>query len=520
MSAEDEDMQDMQDESEESEELQQQNSDNEPSNQLNMNDVQQSVQIHTDEDFSDHDSVIENEDHDQEDDDYDPAAFAANHKRSGSMAEKRESIQQQKRAMEERLRTLSKNLDMATLGGALDEFAEMEEINEDKRIFGELFDKIDPDDNGDVDEKEWIQGLHNLNVQIQESDMAKLFKLMDGDKSGYIDRQDWITFCMTSYNSKELQRLHDSVLNNIKGHSRKPSNMFHAGDAGDWSTSAVANLETQMTQALFKQGVAEMNKAEEEEEYFVSMEREAANNPDWAKPERALEWTPKEVAFWLDTIELSQYARKFDAEQLDGSILLNDCDKTLLQMDMGIKPLHVGKILREVDKLRKINADELQDSYKDWNELIEENQHLITNLETQQQTINELKQENAELRLKSMSAVNLENMANPVASDIDIQKETTKGLYDNNDEVEYKTENNTYTNEINILNEDIEHLHRQKIQFAENTANEISKLNAIIRVLAKEHTTLSTPYYKKFNPVDSIIRSLGYMPNSNNDRGY
>ena len=131
----------------------------------------------------------------------------------------------------------------------------MEQINEDKTIFGDLFDKIDPDDNGDVDEKEWIAGLKRLNVGIEESDMAKLFKLMDGDKSGYIDRQDWITFCMTSYNSKELQRLHDSVLSNIKGHSRKPSNMFHAQDVNDWSASAINNLEKQMTQAFLQQGI-------------------------------------------------------------------------------------------------------------------------------------------------------------------------------------------------------------------------------------------------------------------------
>lgn len=137
----------------------------------------------------------------------------------------------------------------------MDEFAEMEQINEDKSIFGDLFDKIDPDDNGDVDEKEWIAGLKRLNVNIEESDMSKLFKLMDGDKSGYIDRQDWITFCMTSYNSKELQRLHDSVLMNIKGHSRKPSNMLHAGDVAEWSTSALKNLETQMTHAFLKQGM-------------------------------------------------------------------------------------------------------------------------------------------------------------------------------------------------------------------------------------------------------------------------
>ena len=258
----------------------------------------------------------------------------------------------------------------------------------------------------------------------------------------------------------------------------------------------------------------------------MEMEEQAANNPEWAKPERALEWSPKEVAFWLDSIELNQYARKFDEEQVDGSILLNDCDNNLLRNDMGIKPLHVGKILREVDKLRKINRDELQDSYKDWNELWEENRQLIDKLQEQDKQMKELETQNAELRLKSMSAVNVKEIANPIADDSretntdDIQ--TTQGLDleigdDNTGGIgnEYKTDKDPYL-EIKLLQSEIEHLHKQKITFAENTATEIVKLNKIIKALSMEYTTLSTPYYKRFNPVDSIIRSLGYTPTPNN----
>ena len=131
----------------------------------------------------------------------------------------------------------------------------MERINADKQILSDLFDKIDPNQNGDVDDSEWIAGLKRLNVGILEADMAKLFNLMDGDNSGYIDRQDWITFCMQNYESKELQRLHDSVLSNIKGHSRKPSNMIHAQDADNWSADQVRSLEKQMTQALIVHGM-------------------------------------------------------------------------------------------------------------------------------------------------------------------------------------------------------------------------------------------------------------------------
>ena len=248
-------------------------------------------------------------DHDEEeydnfdDDDDDMAVFNASHRRTGSMAERSEQLKQQKEAMERKLRSLSQNLDQSALSieipyiaiphirtvptlrvdmsfyipsgflidfhlitlslcvppkgmdAALTEFQEMERINADKQIFSDLFDRIDPEENGDVDENEWISGLKRLNVGIMENDMAKLFHLMDGDKSGYIDQQDWITFCMQNYESNELQRLHDSVLRNVQGHSRKPSNMIHAQDSQNWSAAAVSTLEKQMTQALISQGV-------------------------------------------------------------------------------------------------------------------------------------------------------------------------------------------------------------------------------------------------------------------------
>merc|ERR1719361_533073 len=112
------------------------------------------------------------------------------HRRTGSMAERREEISRQKEAMERKLRSLSQNLDQG-LDAALNEFQEMERINADKQIFSDLFDRIDPEENGDVDQNEWVEGLKRMHVDILEGDMAKIFKLMDNDKSGYIDRQDW-----------------------------------------------------------------------------------------------------------------------------------------------------------------------------------------------------------------------------------------------------------------------------------------------------------------------------------------
>ena len=100
----------------------------------------------------------------------------------------------------------------------MDEYSGMEKMKEDRQVFSDLFDRIDPHDNGDLDEKEWMTRLQRLAVDISAEEMRKLFKLMDSDifsiASGYIDRQDWIFFC-TSCSSQRPQRLHDSVLSNI-----------------------------------------------------------------------------------------------------------------------------------------------------------------------------------------------------------------------------------------------------------------------------------------------------------------
>eukprot|EP00486_Rosalina_sp_Unknown_P016405 CAMPEP_0201585772 /NCGR_PEP_ID=MMETSP0190_2-20130828/125396_1 /ASSEMBLY_ACC=CAM_ASM_000263 /TAXON_ID=37353 /ORGANISM="Rosalina sp." /LENGTH=47 /DNA_ID= /DNA_START= /DNA_END= /DNA_ORIENTATION= len=47
--------------------------------------------------------------------------------------------------------------------------------------------------------------------------------------------------------------------------------MLHAGDVAEWSTSALKNLETQMTHAFLKQGSEVIQQQEEEEEYIADM---------------------------------------------------------------------------------------------------------------------------------------------------------------------------------------------------------------------------------------------------------
>merc|ERR1712087_476203 len=114
----------------------------------------------------------------------------------------------------------------------------------------------------------------------------------------------------------------------------------------------------------------------------------------------------------------------------------------------------------------------------------------------------ELEAQNAELRLKTINAVN------PMDDDAG---DTTRGL-DDDDELGLGGLTEPDSERVRKMQDEIDRLREQKIVFAENAAEEICNLNRIIRALSSEYTTLTTPYFERFNPVDSIIRSLGYQP--------
>ena len=88
------------------------------------------------------------------------------------------------------------------------------------------------------------------------------------------------------------------------------------------------------------------------------------------------------------------------------------------------------------------------------------------------------------------------SVANPMASEEDrIQGvQTTQGLdIENEDDININMgggiTSDSDANEIKVMQAEIERLHQEKIVFAQNTANEILKLNQIIKVLSQQYTT-------------------------------
>mmetsp|Transcript_25903 Transcript_25903/g.22643 ORF Transcript_25903/g.22643 Transcript_25903/m.22643 type:complete len:1251 (-) Transcript_25903:273-4025(-) len=73
------------------------------------------------------------------------------------------------------------------------------------------------------------------------------------------------------------------------------------------------------------------------------------------------EWSEEEVADWLKQEGLKKYAKQFKKEGIDGRVLLIDLNKTNLKRDLGVKSVHVDKLMRGIQELRLGSP-----GYDDW----------------------------------------------------------------------------------------------------------------------------------------------------------
>merc|ERR1712032_1169276 len=77
------------------------------------------------------------------------------------------------------------------------------------------------------------------------------------------------------------------------------------------------------------------------------------NKGKFGATNRAFKWKPHEVCLWLDKQGFVSYIKSFFDNGIDGEILLNDLNPTILHEDLQVKRFHTGKMLREIQILRK-----------------------------------------------------------------------------------------------------------------------------------------------------------------------
>lgn len=74
-----------------------------------------------------------------------------------------------------------------------------------------------------------------------------------------------------------------------------------------------------------------------------------------------MKWSSEEVAYWLTTIGMGKYLSPFIEQFVDGQILLNDLNAQNLVSELKVKSLHSPKMMREVDKLKAVAVDFLEE---------------------------------------------------------------------------------------------------------------------------------------------------------------
>merc|ERR1712130_401371 len=89
--------------------------------------------------------------------------------------------------------------------------------------------------------------------------------------------------------------------------------------------------------------------------YWLYLDTKHEMNPNFAAPHRVQSWHHHEIAYWLKQIKCEKYAVRFLEEKVSGEQLTMDMNSSVLSADLGVKMLHCGKIMREIENL-KISA--------------------------------------------------------------------------------------------------------------------------------------------------------------------
>jgi len=180
---------------------------------------------------------------------------------------------------------------------------------------------------------------------------------------------------------------------------RKPSNLVSSSSAHQWGVDALSEEHSQMVNAMNSM-ISQQSVVLDRKKRILDMVEEASNdssNPDFGKLERADDWDVLEVCWWLSSIHLDKYLETFHSLTVDGSILLRDLDETVLLKEIGIKRLHVRKMMREIQKLR-----DLSPKFKKMKQDENNNpqlQSLKAEIEALKKENHHLREENKKLRL-------------------------------------------------------------------------------------------------------------------------
>ena len=310
----------------------------------------------------------------------------------------------------------------------------------------------------------------------------------------------------------------------------------------------------------------ELNTKQEVKDLKDDLAQKARDNPLFANPKIAYDWTVDEVLHWIYTLEIgNDYINTFRTAAISGAALLSDLNHTVLQKDLGVAAYHVGKMMRDIERLRKLANPplsvttrvtdvlfmddfltsekilELQESINDEQSMREaleleteklksEKERLmdeISSLEEMEHLLNE-QLENAtkggpnDDNVSEKSNNNNKNNNNNNAKLSDDPNKNNNNNNNNNGQASNQDDNKSSdvlpanvvqsNEELQKLRNEIRRMTDEKIALVQATAQEMDTLRKIIRVLSIEYEAISgTPLGKvaPYATVDGLLGVLG-----------
>eukprot|EP01083_Nonionella_stella_P180418 643302_1 len=188
-----------------------------------------------------------------------------------------------------------------------------------------------------------------------------------------------------------------------------------------------------------------------------------------------MEWKHDEVAYWILSVGFEQYAFAFYALPIDGDMLIRDMNRESIIEDLGVMKIHSARILRQIDELRAIINEGLDEEVMDGVHLDPDAERpTMSTIESLQDTIENLQNEREQI---------MQELEKKNDDDDEESGYFTKKIQDLETQRNELKEN---TEQIETQMNELKGVHSEQIENLNNTLNEANGSNDALRKEIKQ----------------------------------
>lgn len=244
-----------------------------------------------------------------------------------------------------------------------------EELAESQRQFAELteaHDALGDEKKSLLEEQNRLeQTIESLKEQIENLKAQKALELEDATKAQIeaLNAQieglnETVSANQDSYEEerKETENVHQEALQ-----ERQQRIEELEGNKEELETK-LSDAQQTIEEYVDKERIAREEEEAKDNSYEAQLRRKARDDPTFGVLKRAHKWSIEEVSHWLYTVKIPEYVDAFKEQVVDGEMLLSDLSAEQLRSDLNIKQYHVGRISREIKKLKELALPPLGES--------------------------------------------------------------------------------------------------------------------------------------------------------------